>query len=76
MFVVNVTTKRRGPTRRFTTTHHWSCRWARLPMRRYAIDATEVLRLHSRVRRGDGGTARICKVCRPDRLAAQMIDPT
>lgn len=76
MFVVNVATKRRGPARRFATVHNGTCRWARLPMRRYAISAPEVLRLYSRIRRGDGGVVRLCKSCRPDWTAALREDPT
>jgi hypothetical protein len=75
-FVVNVVTKRRAPARRFATVHDRSCRWARLPMRRYEISAAEVLRLHSRIQRGDGGVMRTCKDCRPDWTAARREDGT
>lgn len=76
MFAVNVVTKRRALARRFVTVHSGSCRYARLPMRRYMISDAEVLRLHSRIQRGDGGVMRICKHCRPDVQAAQREDPT
>lgn len=75
-FVVNVVTKRRGPARRFTTAHVETCRYAQLPMRRYAIRAAEMLRLHSRILRGDGGTVRLCKICRPEWTAAIREDAT
>lgn len=76
MFAVNVVTKRRALARRFVTVHSGSCRYALLPMRRYPISEAEVLRLHSRIRRGDGGAMKICKICRPDIWAAQREDPT
>lgn len=76
MFVANVATKRRAAALRFVTVHAATCRWARLPMRRYAISAAEVLRLHSRIQCGDGGAMKICKACRPDWTAAREGDAT
>lgn len=76
MFAVNVTTKRRTPVRRFTTVHTMGCRYARLPMRRYLIDAAEVLRLYARILRGDGGVVRLCKNCRPQWAVSRMEDAT
>lgn len=76
MFVANVVTRRRPISLRFVTVHSRACRWARLPVRQYSVSPAGVLRLHSRIRRGDGGAVKICKVCRPDRTAAREGDAT
>lgn len=75
-FIANVVTRRLPISGRRVTVHDVSCRYVRLPMRRYAISAAEVLRLHTRIRRGDGGVVKICKTCRPDVQAALREDPT
>lgn len=74
-FYANVVT-RRPVGLRFVTVHRADCRYAGLPMRRYAVSTTEVLRLHSRIRRGDGGAMKLCKACRPDWTAVREGDAT
>jgi hypothetical protein len=74
-YIVNVV-RREVIALRWTTVHQTNCRYVRRTRRGYVIDAAEVLRLHSRIRRGDGGAAQICKTCRPDWTAAREGDAT
>ena len=76
LFLANVVTRRRTISQRRVTVHSIGCRYARLRMRRYPLSAAEVLRLHARVLRGDGGVMKFCQCCRPDWTAARREDGT
>lgn len=75
-YLVNVLGGPRLISLRAKTIHHCLCRYATLSRRCYSIDAAEVMRQHGRIQRGDGGRAKICGHCRPDKLATLMVDTT
>lgn len=78
MFIVNVSRHPKLPVdlNPRLTIHHPCCRMATLTRHWYRIDATEVMRRHARIRSGDGGTNHMCQLCRPDVVAAMVVDPT
>jgi hypothetical protein len=76
MFIVNTLGGKRLIMYKRRTIHHPCCRFASLSRLWHRIDATEVMRQHGRIQRGDGGCTQMCKVCRPDKLAAMVVDPT
>lgn len=76
-FIVNIPKHPQAVSLRAATVHEVSCLYVRRHgLRRYEIGAAEVLRLASRVLRGDSGRVRICKKCRPDWTAARKWDAT